>query len=82
MLSVCTNLLLENEVEDDVPPPPSPESAVSSSYSELRRASTAFNKPTGSSQNKQKLNPSLQMYANQYELQHGAIMKVNQFFIL
>ncbi|XP_016944212.2 uncharacterized protein Zyx isoform X1 [Drosophila suzukii] len=75
MLSVCTNLLLENEVEDDVPPPPSPESAVSSSYSELRRASTAFNKPTGSSQNKQKLNPSLQMYANQYELQHGAIMK-------
>nr|XP_017011830.1 LIM domain-containing protein C4F6.12 isoform X2 [Drosophila takahashii] len=75
MLSVCTNLLSDNETEDDVPPPPSPESAVSSSYSELRRASTAFNKPLDSLQNKQKLNPSLQIYANQYALQHGAIMK-------
>ncbi|XP_016971752.2 paxillin homolog 1 [Drosophila rhopaloa] len=75
MLSVCTNLLLDNDIEDDVPPPPSPESAVSSSYSELRRASTVFNKPMDSLQNVQKSTTSLQIYANQSALQHGAINK-------
>ncbi|EDV90903.1 GH23971 [Drosophila grimshawi] len=41
MLSICTNPLSEKELDEDLPPPPSP---VSSSYSELRRASDVFNK--------------------------------------
>ncbi|XP_017126202.1 paxillin homolog 1 isoform X1 [Drosophila elegans] len=76
MLSVCTNLFLENDTEeDDVPPPPSPESAVSSSYSELRRASTVFNKPMDSLPNNPKSSSPLQIYTNQFALQHGAINK-------
>ncbi|XP_026839110.1 transforming growth factor beta-1-induced transcript 1 protein isoform X2 [Drosophila erecta] len=64
----------DNEI-DDLPPPPSPESAVSSSYSELRRATSEFNKPIDYLQNDETSNPSLQIYANQYALQHDAISK-------
>ncbi|XP_043657484.1 LIM domain-containing protein C4F6.12 isoform X1 [Drosophila teissieri] len=74
MISVCTNFISNNEI-DDLPPPPSPESAVSSSYSELRRATSEFNKPIDYLQNVQTSNSSLQIYANQYALQHDAISK-------
>ncbi|XP_026839112.1 uncharacterized protein LOC6555826 isoform X4 [Drosophila erecta] len=74
MISVCTNFISDNEI-DDLPPPPSPESAVSSSYSELRRATSEFNKPIDYLQNDETSNPSLQIYANQYALQHDAISK-------
>ncbi|KAM8702775.1 hypothetical protein ACLKA7_005137 [Drosophila subpalustris] len=40
-LSICTNSLSKKDFDDELPPPPSP---VSSSYSELRRASDVFNK--------------------------------------
>lgn len=41
MLSIWTTPFLDKELEEDLPPPPSP---VSSSYSELRRASDVFAK--------------------------------------
>ncbi|XP_030246462.1 Wilms tumor protein 1-interacting protein homolog isoform X2 [Drosophila navojoa] len=41
MLSIWTTRFLDKEVDEDLPPPPSP---VSSSYSELRRASDVFSK--------------------------------------
>lgn len=41
MLSIWTTPSLDKELEEDLPPPPSP---VSSSYSELRRASDVFDK--------------------------------------
>lgn len=40
-LSIWTNPFLDKELEEDLPQPPSP---VSSSYSELRRASDVFSK--------------------------------------
>ncbi|XP_039152179.1 uncharacterized protein LOC6724739 isoform X4 [Drosophila simulans] len=73
MLFVCTNFISDNE-KDELPPPPSPESAVSSSYSELRHATLEFNKPIDYLQNNQTSNP-LQIYANQYALQHDATGK-------
>lgn len=76
MLSVCTNFISDNE-KDELPPPPSPESAVSSSYSELRHATLEFNKPIDYLQNNQTTNP-LQIYANQYAMQHGATGKVHK----
>ncbi|XP_068152626.1 zyxin [Drosophila tropicalis] len=42
MLSICTNSMSDKEIEEELPAPPSPVSAVSSSYSELRRATDVF----------------------------------------
>ncbi|XP_020809932.1 zyxin [Drosophila serrata] len=73
LLSVCTNIHSEDiDREDDVPPPPSPVSAVSSSYSELRRASSnVFN-------NKSSMDKSLQNKSNSTS-QHLAKTYTNQY---
>ncbi|KAH8252424.1 hypothetical protein KR038_010707, partial [Drosophila bunnanda] len=73
LLSVCTNIQSEDiDREDDVPPPPSPVSAVSSSYSELRRASSnVFS-------NKSLLDKSLQNKSNSTS-QHLAKTYTNQY---
>ncbi|KAH8256441.1 hypothetical protein KR032_007300, partial [Drosophila birchii] len=76
LLSVCTNIQSEDiDKEDDVPPPPSPVSAVSSSYSELRRASSNVftNKSSMDNASQNKSNSTSQhlvkTYANQYPIQ-------------
>uniref|UniRef100_A0A0R3NWG5 Uncharacterized protein n=1 Tax=Drosophila pseudoobscura pseudoobscura TaxID=46245 RepID=A0A0R3NWG5_DROPS len=82
MLSVCTNSLSEKEREEDMPPP-SPVSAVSSSYSELRRATNLFNKPMDLVENNLKLLPPPKTFisatkncSSQYSVQHNAMLKV------
>ncbi|XP_026846817.1 uncharacterized protein LOC6602546 isoform X2 [Drosophila persimilis] len=81
MLSVCTNSLSEKEREEDMPPP-SPVSAVSSSYSELRRATNLFNKPMDLVENNLKLLPPPKTFisatkncSSQYSVQHNAMLK-------
>ncbi|XP_041449340.1 LIM domain-containing protein C4F6.12 isoform X2 [Drosophila obscura] len=82
MISVCTNSLSEKEREEDMPPPPSPVSAVSSSYSELRRATNLFNKPMDLVENDLKLLPPPKSCINatnncssQYSMLHNAMIK-------
>ncbi|BFG06655.1 zyxin [Drosophila madeirensis] len=82
MLSVCTHSVLEKEREEDMLPPPSPVSAVSSSYSELRRATNLFSKPTEMAEAELKLLPPPKTYINaanncssQHLMQHNAMIK-------
>nr|XP_041632574.1 zyxin isoform X2 [Drosophila kikkawai] len=82
LLSVCTNIQSEDDREDDVPPPPSPVSAVSSSYSELRRASSNVlsNKSSMDNSLQNNLNSKsqhLKTYVNQYPIQQpkGTVSK-------
>ncbi|KAH8292622.1 hypothetical protein KR054_009021, partial [Drosophila jambulina] len=82
LLSVCTNIQSgDNDREDDVPPPPSPVSAVSSSYSELRRASSNVfnNKSSMDNSLENKSNSTIQhlvkTYVNQYPMQQLPVSK-------
>lgn len=76
MLSVWTKSMLDKEPEEDLPPPPSP---VSSSYSELRRASDVFSKAANFKENpNKKAAPAISRanYTNHYATQN-ANLKVN-----
>ncbi|EDW71094.2 zyxin [Drosophila virilis] len=71
MLSVWTNSMLDKEPEEDLPPPPSP---VSSSYSELRRASDVFSKAANFQENPiKKAAPTISRanYTNHYATQNA-----------
>ncbi|XP_017062801.1 zyxin isoform X2 [Drosophila eugracilis] len=77
MLSVSTNLLSDNDIDDEAQPPPSPESAVSSSYSELFQVSSSFNKPMDILQNKPKSSPLLQSIAQHNDMIKNLQSKTN-----
>ncbi|XP_034485420.1 lipoma-preferred partner homolog [Drosophila innubila] len=69
-LSICTSSFIKKDFDDELPPPPSP---VSSSYSELRRASDIFNKAVVNPQENNVIHGQLPMpvvshgnYANHY----------------
>ncbi|XP_064537709.1 lipoma-preferred partner homolog [Drosophila montana] len=71
ILSIWTNSMLDKEPEEDLPPPPSP---VSSSYSELRRASDVFSKAVNFQENpNNKAGPSVSRanYTNHYGSQNA-----------
>ncbi|KAH8385429.1 hypothetical protein KR009_002221 [Drosophila setifemur] len=78
ILSICTNLLSDNDIDEDLPPPPSPVSAVSSSYSELRRATNVINKPMDSFQNN--VSSPHKNYRDQVELQQAALNKTSSSY--